>query len=125
MMNNECCHYCGAVHRSAGDECHPTIERMFELLEDAEDKKLILAQRIAKLEGRQPPWFNAGDLVWYEPSDGLRFAGEIVGKGTLEGCYRVRLASHYWAWKKRRLLAGESSRVAPAISGDRLYWRIK
>lgn len=47
---NDRCRYCGAIHRYAADECHPEISRMFELLEDAEDKKLILSRHIATLE---------------------------------------------------------------------------
>lgn len=43
--------------------------------------------------------FVDGDRVWYEPSAGLRFAGVVVGDGTLANTARVRVVGHYGQWK--------------------------
>lgn len=62
-----------------------------------------------------------GKKVWYEPSDGVRFAGVIVGAGTISDppTYRVRLTAAYWAWKDQFVRYGEQ----PAISACRLTER--
>jgi len=93
-----------------------------QLIKNLRDEIVILRQRIAKLEGRQPPWFNAGDRVWYEPTPTLRFAGIWKSNGTIAGCGCVMLAGEYWAWKAR-LFAGEKRRTAPAIANEHLFWR--
>ena len=68
--------------------------------------------------------FIEGARVWYEPSPGLRFAGRVIGDGTLPGTYKVRLTGHYHQWKSRSGTRAKFTAVdAPAISGDMLSGR--
>lgn len=68
--------------------------------------------------------WQRGDRVWYEPSPGLRFAGVVVGEGSLPGCYQVLLTGHYYQWKSSH---GQREpfrhRLSPAISGASLTRR--
>lgn len=62
----------------------------------------------------------AGTRVWYEPSPGIRFAGVVVGAGTLRSTAAVCLSAHYWRWKGR----GPADKgVACAIAVDCLTRR--
>ena len=64
--------------------------------------------------------FSEGDRVWYEPVPGIKFAGRVLGDGTLENTRRVRMIGHYGYWKceKHRILN------APAIHVDFLEARL-
>lgn len=42
---------------------------------------------------------SPGMRIWYEPSPGLRFAGRVIGKGTLPDTARVVLTGHYRRWR--------------------------
>lgn len=58
-----------------------------------------------------------GDRIWYEPSPGLRFAGVIVGEGTLPETVRAKLVGHYAQWKSRDgQHAPFESRIVPAVA---------
>ena len=58
--------------------------------------------------------------IWYEPTPGLRFAGVVLGKGTLPNTLRVLLTVNYWAWKGR---SAPRNAAQPAISVDRTFPR--
>lgn len=66
--------------------------------------------------------WNEGDLVWYEPSPGIRFGGTVLGPGTIPECYRVHLCGHYWQWKSNSKIEYRA-RIANAISGQALTRR--
>ena len=60
--------------------------------------------------------FAIGDLVWYAPTPGARFAGIVVGEGTLRGTMAVRLHAFYWYFKDRV----NDSCIAVAVAISRL-----
>jgi len=45
--------------------------------------------------------YAIGDLVWYAPTTGVRFAGVICGEGAILNTMAVRLHLTYWIWKNR------------------------
>lgn len=58
--------------------------------------------------------------VWYEPSEGVRFAGVVVGDGTLPNTKRVKLAAAYWHW---RGCGAPPCLTQPAVGSGRLFPR--
>ena len=60
--------------------------------------------------------YAIGDLVWYAPTPGARFAGIVVGEGTLRGTMAVRLHASYWQCKGR----ANDSGIAVAVADQRL-----
>ncbi len=46
-------------------------------------------------------WSDEPRAVWYEPTPGLRFAGVVLGAGTLPDTLSVNLCGHYWVWKRK------------------------
>lgn len=49
MTDPSRCLYCGAVHRSEGDECFPSVDRLFTLLYEAEDEVNDLQSKVERL----------------------------------------------------------------------------
>lgn len=62
-----------------------------------------------------------GDKVWYEPSDGVLFAGVVLGNGSLPETCRVMLCAPYWMWKSDFGRRGVGA--APAIASSALTRR--
>lgn len=62
-----------------------------------------------------------GERVWYEAAPGIRFAGVVVGPGTLRDTLRIRLTPHYWRWKGEGAPSG--GRSQPAVATSHLYER--
>jgi len=67
---------------------------------------------------KSPP--TLGTRVWYEPSEGTRFAGLVLGPGSLPECSRVMLCASYWYWKRD---GKTTTRAASAIASDHLIER--
>ena len=56
-----------------------------------------------------------GDRVWYEPSDGVRYAGVVVSNDEDHGQRRVILTSAYWYHHKgRKSRTGIATHIAQA-----------
>ena len=49
IKNPEKCRYCGLIHKSDGDECHPDMYHIMNMLYDAEDKIEELTKEINEL----------------------------------------------------------------------------
>lgn len=78
---------------------------------------LCAMEAIPATEGEWQP----GDLVWYAPSEGVRFAGVVKGEGTLPQTHRVQLCAAYWYWKGATSPSG--GRSAAAVAASRLSSR--
>jgi len=55
------CRLCGGVHRSRGDECHPPVGRVIELMEQAEDERDELRAEVERL--CSPTAIEPGDPI--------------------------------------------------------------
>lgn len=72
--------------------------------------------------------WQRGDRVWYEPSEGVRFAGIVLGQGSCAGSVLVLLSGHYarWRWTNSGLSRPRppyQDCEAPAIGQDLLRTR--
>ncbi len=103
-QNAGCCDECFAEMLAGGEWMLEELEAEFPLAGDP---------------------FQPGSRVWYEPSAGLKFAGVVVGDGSLPDTRRVMLTGHYWQWKSSK---GQRERFvnapASAISVGSLTWRL-
>jgi hypothetical protein len=71
--------------------------------------------------------WQRGDRVWYKPTEGISFAGIVLGDGSCMGTVRVLLVGHYFRWRQvrppRKPRPSFGDGIAPALAEDRLSLR--
>ena len=77
-MSKDRCRYCGLIHRSAGDECHPDVNRLLDMIEDVEDRLRTLRCRVREWTQEYGaalcPGWGVGDTY----GEGMRAAKDQV-----------------------------------------------